>query len=202
MSNKYGDHEYLPTPPGLVLAGLKALAPSPALFVPKQGRDFMIILDVGAGQGEWGKPIRDFYGELPYLVGVEPYQKKPPTILGVEPYNYWVTEDFLDFLPDYAPDLICSNPPFSLAEEFVAHSFNMLEPGGHLLYLLRLAFLEGQGRGDHFWPRYPLHNLAVCSQRPSFTGNGNTDTKTAYAMFQWIKNDPNPLPIKYLTHWR
>jgi len=38
------------------------------------------------------------------------------------------------------------NPPYTLAEEFVRHS---LDHSTYIFYLLRLAFLESQARGNY-----------------------------------------------------
>lgn len=82
-------------------------------------------------------------------------------------------------------DRIVTNPPYALAEDFLVKSIELLVPGGQLALLLRLAFLEGQGRADRLWSSqaYKPKSVHVLSRRPSFTGKG-TDA-TAYAWFVW-----------------
>ena len=73
-------------------------------------------------------------------------------------------------------DVILTNPPFSLAGDFI----NACLPLAKLtVLLLRLNFLEGAERAP-FW-RVHAPDVCVLSNRPSFTGKG-TDA-TAYAWF-------------------
>ncbi len=76
-------------------------------------------------------------------------------------------------------DVIITNPPFYLAEEFVRHS---LKHATHVAMLLRLAFLESRKR-EAFHRDHPS-DVFVLSRRPSFTNNGATDN-SAYAWFVW-----------------
>lgn len=80
-------------------------------------------------------------------------------------------------------DVIITNPPYSVAEDFV----NVCLPLAKLtIMLLRLPFLEGAERAV-FW-RKRMPNVYVLPNRPSFTGGG-TDA-TAYAWFIWHGHDP------------
>src|SRR5262245_27832883 len=81
-------------------------------------------------------------------------------------------------------DLVIGNPPYKHTEQFVRHGMDMLESGGYLVFLLRLNFLEGQGRGRSFWNRYPPVKVVVSSRRVSFSGDGKSNA-TAYAYFVW-----------------
>jgi hypothetical protein len=85
-------------------------------------------------------------------------------------------------------DLVVTNPPYSLASEFLQKS---LGESGSVWYLLRLNFLESKKRAEWWQNNLPTH-LLVLSARPSFTGNG-TDA-TAYAWFGWDKNGYCLLP--------
>jgi len=76
-------------------------------------------------------------------------------------------------------DLVITNPPFSLAQEFITQA---LLDGRSVAMLLRLGFLGSQKRRP-FWTTHPVHRLFVLSERPSFTGTG-TDS-TDYAWFCW-----------------
>lgn len=80
------------------------------------------------------------------------------------------------------PDCIITNPPFSLAKEFLEKS---LKEADVCIYLLRLGFLESVKRKE-FHQANPVDHLVVLSKRPSFTGDGKTDG-TGYA---WYIYDP------------
>ena len=79
-------------------------------------------------------------------------------------------------------DIIIGNPPYSEAQEFIEHSFELLKENGILIFLLRTNFLESKKRYE-FWRKYPLSRLYTLSKRPSFTGKG-TDA-TSYSWFIW-----------------
>ena len=76
-------------------------------------------------------------------------------------------------------DLILTNPPFSLAKEFIEHSMSCSTT---VIMLLRINFLGAQSRYD-FWQQFVPDGLFILSKRPSFTGKG-TDA-TDYAWFVW-----------------
>lgn len=79
------------------------------------------------------------------------------------------------------PTLVISNPPFSLAEEFVSHAISITEDReGSIAMLLRLNFLASKKRSDLFKRWKP--DVYVLSKRPSFTADGHTDA-TEYAWF-------------------
>lgn len=86
----------------------------------------------------------------------------------------------VDFLRDPTQrDFIVTNPPFSLAQEFVAHA---LRHSRETMMLLRLNFLGAQKRRD-WWRLHEPSALFVLSNRPDFTGAGGDATE--YAWFYW-----------------
>lgn len=88
--------------------------------------------------------------------------------------------DYLTGWRDGAVDIIWTNPPFSLATEFLEKS---LGEARTVIYLLRLNFLGSQKRKE-FWNKNRPSHLFVLSRRPSFTGGGKTDS-TEYGWFVW-----------------
>lgn len=88
-------------------------------------------------------------------------------------------EDFLKIAPCEGIDLIVTNPPYSLAEEFVRHALRFR--GAVVVMLLRVNFLGSKKRAA--WLREHTPSIYVSPRRPSFTGNG-TDA-TEYAWFVW-----------------
>lgn len=79
----------------------------------------------------------------------------------------------------YKTDAIITNPPFSLAREFLDKS---LEQAQFVAYLLRINFLGSQGRHEWWQGKEPTHFFAL-SRRPDFTGQGGDNTE--YAWFVW-----------------
>ncbi len=139
------------------------------------------ILDPGAGAGIWGSAARQRWRHA-RIVGAE-LRHDEPMHKAYDSYRYG---DFLS-MPWYESfDLVIGNPPYHIAEACVRRSLDLLDEGGYLIFLLRLAFMESLTRAVGLWRDYPCLDVGVYSKRPSFTGDGRTDA-TAYACFLWKK---------------
>lgn len=174
IAGKRPEADVYPTPDWAVEKILGA-----ALFPPREG--WIRILDPGAGSGVWGAIASNRLLKTD-VWGVELRNLEQPA-----EFDSWIAcRDFLDWTPLYNTrfDLVIGNPPYSLAEEFIRHSFDLLAPGGQIVFLLRLAFLEGQARAKGLWTEHPPERVLVLPKRPSFSGNGKTDA-IAYAAFYW-----------------
>lgn len=171
-------------------------------------RERIVALDPGCGNGVWGEELKNFayYDDgkayLPIIHGVDLEVKivKQLNFPFFEPaYTSWWQEDFLEF-DRKGYNLIIGNPPYSLAEEFVRHSFELLKSDGYVYFLFRLSFLEGIKRKNNLFTEYPIKRVYVCSRRPSFytteKGKHTTDT-LAYAMFLWQKGYAGKTELSY-----
>lgn len=167
----------------LIVAALKQYAPLSATS----------ILDIGAGDdGRWGLLAQAQTGAIS-LTGIEmrEIENIPPK------FTEWYTQDFLSFKPAHGYDLIVSNPPYYIAEPIIRKAWDMLLPGGTMMMLLRLSFLEGVTRYQHLWQELPVTEVGVCARRPSFYG-GKTNG-TAFAIFVWAKDmqgNPSGKPLQ------
>lgn len=169
-------HDFYPTPLAVASAALE--------LIPQTNQ--YRVLDPGAGTGVWGQAAHKRYPNA-WIAGVELRNVLPNGY-----YTCWYQErDYLDpllMLPQF--DLIIGNPPYKHAEAFIRRSFEVLNDGGCILFLLRLAFLEGQARARGLYREFPLKEVHVLSARPSFIPEGEkagrTDA-TAYAIFIWEK---------------
>jgi hypothetical protein len=106
-------------------------------------------------------------------------------------------DDFLltDFEDNF--DIVISNPPFNLAEQFIRRSLEAVQPEGYVIMLLRLNFLGSKARKT-FWDTYPPQYIYVHHKRLSFTENGATDS-IEYAHFVWQKgNYPSHAKLKVI----
>ena len=89
-------------------------------------------------------------------------------------------------------DLIITNPPFSLTEQFLEKSMSELALGGTLIYLQRVNFLGSRKRVP-FWSRIGFPNKTpVLVPRPRFV-NGGSDS-CEYCWFIWDQGDRVNLP--------
>jgi len=187
------------TPPELALEAMIRFFHDENLII----REPLYALDAGCGTGIWGDAAKWF---AHYKNGVA----HPPNIFGVdiEPnvdnsdniYTMIYKGDFLDYKTQ-GFNLIFGNPPYSLAEEFIRHSFRLLEPKGYIYFLLRLSFLEGIARGKGLFQEFPIKKVHVCSRRPSFFSTkeeGHTTDTLAYAMFLWQKGYNGKTELDFL----
>jgi hypothetical protein len=107
--------------------------------------------------------------------------------------SYTEITEGLDFFEWNTPvDLIFTNPPFSIAQEFIEHSLQLADT---VFMLLRLNYLASIKRYE-WWSKNPPSALYVLSKRPSFTGSG-TDA-TDYAWFVWDKSGKIPRGVHFV----
>jgi hypothetical protein len=90
--------------------------------------------------------------------------------------------------PNSGPDLIVTNPPYSLALPFAERALAHIRPGGIVAFFLRLGFLASLERSE-FHRRHPARVL-ICNPRPSFArflkkGKLTTTDASEYAWFVW-----------------
>lgn len=90
-------------------------------------------------------------------------------------------KDFFDWNGNV--DLILTNPPFTLAQEFIEYSIAHADT---VIMLLRINYLGSKARHD-WWKANKPTALHVLSKRPSFTGV-NTDS-SEYAWYIWDKTE-------------
>lgn len=169
--------DFYPTPAPLIAAALDRV------YLAGTIGQSLTILDPGAGRGEWGTAARRRWPDA-RLIGIDLIHDAPTS----GAYDQWITGDFLSWAAHYDRDreglidLAIGNPPYSLAEQFIRASARLVGPGGLIVFLLRLAMLEGQKRGAGLWRELPPARVSVCPARPSFTSDRKTDM-AAYAVF-------------------
>jgi hypothetical protein len=96
-------------------------------------------------------------------------------------------QDFLTYAwrQDYY-DLIITNPPYSLAEEFARRALSLVKPAGTVVMLSRVSFAGSQGRAA--WLRATQPSLYFSPRRPCFV-RGKSDN-CEYAWFVWSPAAP------------
>ena len=89
---------------------------------------------------------------------------------------------------------VVTNPPYSLAQEFLEHSMEQIQEGKKVAMFLKIQFLEGNKRKELF-KKYPPKIIHVFSKRQNPWRNGsNVDEKgkpwsstMCFAWFVWEK---------------
>lgn len=109
--------------------------------------------------------------------------------------------DFLATTALLAPAIV-TNPPYKLAEAFVHHALDMRAE--KVAMLLRLAWLEGEGRRKRVFDVRPPVRVWVLSARPTLwhgTDPNARDTggATSYAWFVWEHGPVSPTTVGWLS---
>lgn len=188
LGNKYtGEvkrvkYDHYPTPIKPVDAICKILSLRMMAYAPEN------ILDPCAGNGVWGRTIKKIYTEAQlYGVDIDPNLEKPPE------YDFWHTGDYINnYMANKKFDLIISNPPFKLAEQFIMESFKHITFGGTIAFMLPLGFMGSVGRYKRlFTNKNKPNHIIVSSRRIDFTGQGSPHTDIAmYIWYGYSKGVP------------
>lgn len=154
------------------------------------------VLDAGCGNGIWGKSLMLSNCKM-WCDGID---IESHITDNKQYYEHIIAGDFLVYYPFKEYGLVMGNPPYSLAEEFIRHSYELLYDEGYVYFLLRLSFLEGINRGKGLFKELPLKKVYVCSRRPSFfsTNEKHTTDTLAYGMFLWQKGYEGKPEIDWL----
>lgn len=174
------------------------------------------VVEPSAGGGAFLRAIHSTWPAAS-IEAVEPTTPQTgPLTVGALPRGILHSTTWEDFPCVVPPDLIVGNPPYNLpgdgrgdnpttAERHVMLAMERLPEGGHLAFLLRLAFLSGGGRIRRLYSQHPLRALWPVTPRPSFTGGGTDGSE--YGVFVWRKGwqgecDVRPLEWTALTRER
>lgn len=112
----------------------------------------------------------------------------------------------VDFLKstECLADNIITNPPYSMAQEFVEHAMSILQDGGKLAMFLKILFLEGKKRKEMF-KNYPIKTLYVSSSRIHCAKNGDFSkskeigSAMAYGWFVWEKGYKGETVVRWVN---
>lgn len=168
-------HDFYVTPSGMVRA-IYDLIGVKGILEPD-----INVLDIGAGTGVWGQVLREVNPNA-FIEGVEIQDLPSPPA-----YDNWVIQDIRDYNPSPVTfDFVIMNPPFKLAEECFWKAVDLLNPDvdSRIVMLQRTEFLNSQGRYKRIYSQFPPFVTHISARRPSFYGNGKTNTLD-YAVYVW-----------------
>lgn len=126
-------------------------------------------------------------------------------------YEDTITMDFLEWSKHFKEnkskvDTIITNPPFSLATEFINSGMNILSEHGQMAMFLKIQFLECAVRKDLF-DKYPPKYVYVFRNRMDIWANGlHYNPKTGkkwmnticYAWYIWEKGSVTEPAVRWL----
>ncbi len=113
----------------------------------------------------------------------------------------------LDFLTTASPPVkgmdIVTNPPYSIAREFIEHALEISPDGTKVAMFLKIQFLESKGRKP-FFLKYPPKTIYVSSDRLHCALNGDfvrysKSNAICYAWFIWVKGYAGETVVKWIN---
>ena len=162
------------------------------------------ILEPCVGNGNIANAINKFYVNKPNITGIDIVDRGYPNT---------IVHDYLTWEIDKKFDCIITNPPYSLAKEFVEKSMPLLNdgydedgyPNGQLIMFLKIQFLEGTKRKELF-EKYPPKYIYVFRNRMATWNNGEPldpngkkwATTMCHALFIWEKGSPTEPIVRWL----
>lgn len=159
------------------------------------------ILEPCVGQGHIVKAIESFYRGGRTFTCLDIVDRGFPNT---------IQQDFLTWETDEKFEAIITNPPFSLAKEFVEKGLELLDEKGQMAMFLKIQFLEGEKRRELF-KKYPPKYIYVFERRMATWNNGqefNIDQKTGkakkwattmcHAWFVWEKDSTSEPIVRFL----
>lgn len=165
-----GEHDYYPTPAWCVARLLEAWTPRPGLLVDPCAGDGAIIRAVPGR--EW--MANDLRAECAPRLRASGVAAPQSLDFLARECDEWIARS------NHATAIV-TNPPFSLAEQFVWRCLSCY-PRADVAMLLRLDFLATAGR--HRLVRAFAPDVYVIPDRPSFTCDGRADSQS-YAWMIW-----------------
>ena len=155
------------------------------------------ILEPCVGDGHIVNAVNDFF-----------VNKRDITCLDLVDRGYpnTIVQDFLTWKTIKKFEGIITNPPFSLAQEFIEKGMELLTDDGQMAMFLKIQFLEGAKRKE-FFEKYPPKYIYVFRNRMATWNNGlEKDPKTGkrwattmcHAWFIWEKGSKSEPIIRWL----
>lgn len=167
------DHEdltdFYPTPPWATRALMKYG------FSDQERHDMemKMCLEPACGQGHMARVLKEYFLQVDAMDIVD------RGYLGI-------VQDFLTIDTSYKYNWVITNPPFSLAEEFVLKAFEVSTDG--IAIFARTQLLEGKSRYKNLYSlRTPTYVMPFVGRVPLFKNriNRTGSTATSYSWFVW-----------------
>ena len=159
--------------------------------------DAATILEPCVGGGHIANAINNFFANQRVITGLDLIDRGYPNT---------IVQDFLTWETDRKFEGIITNPPFSLAQEFIEKGMELLTDDGQMAMFLKIQFLEGAKRKE-FFEKYPPKYIYVFRNRMATWNNGNEvdpntgkrwATTMCHAWFIWEKGSKTEPIIRWL----
>lgn len=136
-------------------------------------------------------------GQMAYEIFDHGYTEVYPT--DIVEYPECMLAEVVDFLKVERPwpGTIITNPPYTLAEEFVRHALKLTRPEGMVTMLLRNEWDCAASRRDLF-ENAPFKTKYVLTKRPRWAASNKASPRHNFAWFVWDWAYSGVPEIKYL----
>lgn len=188
MQQRSEPHDSLddfPTPPWATRALCEFLLDGP----PSLDLHLCACREPAANRGHMVAPLREYFG----------------AVEASDVHDYGAGFEVADYLfgpPPPRVDFTITNPPFRLAEEFIARAAATSEVG--FAMIVRAAFLEGQGRYERLFSRNPPSYVLQFTERVVMHKGRlapEGSTATAYAWLVWLDGE-YPTKLRWIAPCR
>jgi hypothetical protein len=157
--------------------------------LPKADLQARSVWEPACNRGHMVRPLQEYFRRV-YASDIHDYG-----------FQFDGQERVVDFLFPFSTspsmdangvDWVITNPPFRLAEQFIARASQVAKVG--FAVIVRTSFLEGVGRYTNLFSKNPPSIIAQFSERvPMVKGRltATGSTATAYCWLVWIDGEPN-----------
>lgn len=190
------DEDYYPTPRGVVRQFVPHLKPYLAWARLDVGSsEPPLVLEPAIGDGRLAQVlVEEGLTDFEHVHGVD---IRPEAVAESRAHGFGRVEcaDFFSWRAPHRYDLVITNPPFSMAQQFLDRMFDAVDrqrQRGVVVALLRLAFLATATR-QRWMRRVGVPDVWVLPKRPKFVpgANGRMSSGTYdYAWFVWGLHGP------------
>lgn len=138
-------------------------------------RPDMTVSEPACGEGHMARALSEYFGAV--------------EASDIQDMGYGKQQDYL-FMPQEKVDWTITNPPFRLAQEFIAQASKSSRYG--IAMIVRAAFLESVGRYNELWTKNPPSFVLQFSERvPMFKGRVDPkgSSATSYCWIVWIDGE-------------
>lgn len=144
----------------------------------------MTCLEPACNRGYMSRPLSEYFG---VVISSDKYDYGDNTIL-----------DFLTISKNDLPpiDFVITNPPFSLAQQFIEKGLQIANKG--VAMLVRTSFLEGTKRFKELYVKHPPAMVAQFTERvPMIQGkmSRKATTATSYCWLVFTKEPKGSFPM-------
>jgi hypothetical protein len=143
----HGSLDFFPTPPWATRALIEHVLVGSGWRMDNLVR--MTCREPACGNGDMARPLGEYFRKVAFS--------------DIHPYGYGAVQDFLFMTPPAPVDWTITNPPFKLADQFIARALDTSRIG--VAMLVRATFMEGITRYAKLFARRPPIIYAPFTER-------------------------------------